>query len=45
MSFNDLFSKEADIKKAAEETKNKDTPNAESKNKEHSKDQPDNVEG
>ncbi len=45
MSFNDLFSKEADIKKAAEETKSKDNPTAEFKNKEHSKDQPDKVEG
>lgn len=39
MSFNDLFSKEADIKKAAAEEKNKDNPTAETKNKENSSDQ------
>lgn len=39
MSFNDLFSKEAEIKKTVKEAKNKDTSTAESKDKETPKDQ------
>ncbi|MEO0697894.1 hypothetical protein AAFO92_00160 [Roseovarius sp. CAU 1744] len=39
MSFNDLFSKEAEIKKAVKEAKNKDTPSAEPKDKEDPNDQ------
>ncbi|MFD1159667.1 hypothetical protein [Roseovarius aestuarii] len=39
MSFNDLFSKEAEIKKTAEDAKNEETPLADSKGKEKPKDQ------
>ena len=45
MSFNDLFSKEAEIKKAAENTKNEESPSAGAKGKENLKDQKDKSTG
>lgn len=45
MSFNDLFSKEAEIKKAAENTRNEENPSADSKGKENLKDQKDKSAG